>query len=1108
MAYSLSPQQMDTLRLTATGVAGEWPVVAMTGEEALSELFEFRLTILLREPPAGAASVERGLLGDRATLQLGDGAQSVVRSGVVAEARVLDTLVKNGAAQLLVLLKVVPTAWLLTQRRKSRIFQKLYLWEIVSQVFTEAGVRHRWALANKYPRRIYCTQYDETDWEFVKRLLAEEGVFFYFEHPEGFVPTPAGAPGEDDRFGSTLGPLIGAVGKLANVVGENFMGEGMAAGATAVGGGAVSAVGEMLTPSELDEEAPMPREGGSASRGPSGAGDVLVFADQASHYLDLLSAVGAEQGGVMTLRNEAEMTAADTHVLLRFAPSGAVRPEAVESRDYDFRRPLVLLRATHKDDEPAVKAEGARSALEVYEHHGEYETPDINAENARNNLEQLRTRATLFLAEGNSPRLQAGHLFLLQNRTEREVEETRYVPIRVVHHFLSRQPDGVDLNDPAEATARAVALAIHQATRPNRQADEVWDDQELRELIRRVVQQVSPTQPQPYRCVFECVEATVTARPPRPPRTPRHVVETATVVGPRGEEIYTDKYGRVKVQFHWDRENQWDAKSSCWVRVSQPWAGAGYGFQFVPRVGMEVLVSFVRGDPDRPIIVGALYNGTHETPEPLPVRQTRSAIRTQSSPGGGGFNELSFEDQRGLERVTLKSEKDLEIVANDHHFRVAHGGETVSVGQSQRVVVAKDQFAGVGEHQSTRVGGSQAIGVRGSRADHVHHDVDATVDGGVIERVGASATRAVRGDASEGVSGSRVTTIKGDDFTHVGVHEKDPRIQFTRVLGESITVARSVRFIAEPAPEGKPREITLEVGRSRVHITDECIELRAPKVVLRGTDEVLCHGGNAVHSLKGDCYVGNAPSITLDTQRGACLSLEDAKAALYGKRIRLEPDRTEGARDQTEAQPPEPNVTLQFSHGFFDGAVVAHYDNTKDPRGLEKFLKVIQDNAGKSSEELMKAIKGLGLDPADEPIMRHRKPERLANVRVKVTGKVICEAAATDGQGLLKVHVPEDVDAFTVQLFVHEAYPKTYRAEDEPMTLLIKMEPEMPPVDTLPGVRYRLRNLGYEPGPELAAAALDPATESAIEAFKQDRVLVKNGLIDDVTLRELQDLPG
>ncbi|WP_338089029.1 type VI secretion system tip protein TssI/VgrG [Nannocystis pusilla] len=142
-------------------------------------------------------------------------------------------------------------------------------------------------------------------------------------------------------------------------------------------------------------------------------------------------------------------------------------------------------------------------------------------------------------------------------------------------------------------------------------------------------------------------------------------MQTATVVGPAGEEIHTDEHGRVRVQFHWDREGEHDERSTCWVRVSQAWAGHGWGAMFLPRIGHEVLVDFIEGDPDRPIITGRIYHGMNETPYTLPEHKTRSTIKSDSSIGGGGYNELRFEDKKNDEQIFLHAERNIDVRVND-----------------------------------------------------------------------------------------------------------------------------------------------------------------------------------------------------------------------------------------------------------------------------------------------------------------------------------------------------------------------------------------------------------------------------------------------------------
>jgi type VI secretion system secreted protein VgrG len=201
-----------------------------------------------------------------------------------------------------------------------------------------------------------------------------------------------------------------------------------------------------------------------------------------------------------------------------------------------------------------------------------------------------------------------------------------------------------------------------------------------------------------WRAVGRARFAAAAYRPPMTTRLPRiHGLESAIVVGPENEEIYTDELGRVRVQFHWDRRGGYDERSSCWLRVSHGWAGGGFGMIALPRIGQEVLVSFLGGDPDQPVVVGRVYNGESRVPYELPGRRTVSTWRSRSTPRSDGFNELRFEDRAGEEEVFLHAERDLaEEVGHDHRLRVernetirigAHRSETV--GSGDKLVVRR-----------------------------------------------------------------------------------------------------------------------------------------------------------------------------------------------------------------------------------------------------------------------------------------------------------------------------------------------------------------------------------------------------------------------------------
>ena len=199
-----------------------------------------------------------------------------------------------------------------------------------------------------------------------------------------------------------------------------------------------------------------------------------------------------------------------------------------------------------------------------------------------------------------------------------------------------------------------------------------------------------------YTNHFECIPHEVPFRPERSTRKPVvEGVQTAVVVGPSGEEIYTDDYGRVKVQFHWDREGKLDENSSCWLRVGQSMAGNGWGALFLPRVGHEVIVEFIEGDPDRPIVTGQVYHGVNRPPYKLPDEKTKSTFKSNSSPDGGGFNEIRFEDKKDEEQLFIHAQLDQEIrtkrdllewVGNDSHLIVVENQFEKTEGDKHLIV--------------------------------------------------------------------------------------------------------------------------------------------------------------------------------------------------------------------------------------------------------------------------------------------------------------------------------------------------------------------------------------------------------------------------------------
>ena len=233
--------------------------------------------------------------------------------------------------------------------------------------------------------------------------------------------------------------------------------------------------------------------------------------------------------------------------------------------------------------------------------------------------------------------------------------------------------------------------------------------------------------------------AVFAAEPYRPPlATPKPVVsgvQSAIVVGPRGEEIHTDELGRVRVQFPWDREGKHDDHSSCWIRVSQGWAGTGFGMITIPRVGQEVLVGFIEGDPDQPIVVGRVFNPTEQVPYKLPEHKTRSTWKSSSSPGSGGSNEIMFEDAKGRELLLVHAERDLKKLVKHDETEVTQKNRHVTVGDNLTKLVmvdeaettGADRTVTVGATLSETVGGDHKVSVGGSHTESVAQGMSLTV---------------------------------------------------------------------------------------------------------------------------------------------------------------------------------------------------------------------------------------------------------------------------------------------------------------------------------------------------------------------------------------------
>jgi type VI secretion system secreted protein VgrG len=238
-----------------------------------------------------------------------------------------------------------------------------------------------------------------------------------------------------------------------------------------------------------------------------------------------------------------------------------------------------------------------------------------------------------------------------------------------------------------------------------------------------------------YGNQFTCIPATVPFRPARKHIKPSVLgSQTAVVVGPAGEEIFTDKYGRIKVQFHWDRQGKYDADSSCWIRVAQSWAGKQWGGVFIPRIGMEALIDFLEGDPDQPVCTGCVYNADFMPPYTLPAEKTKSTIKSMTTIGGEGFNELRFEDKKGSEQVFIHAQKNMDIRVKNDRMETIERDRHLEVKRDKFEVVTRDKHIEISQHLTEHVKGDHHLTVDKNESMSVGGALSLTVSGGVNEK--------------------------------------------------------------------------------------------------------------------------------------------------------------------------------------------------------------------------------------------------------------------------------------------------------------------------------------------------------------------------------------
>lgn len=359
-----------------------------------------------------------------------------------------------------------------------------------------------------------------------------------------------------------------------------------------------------------------------------------------------------------------------------------------------------------------------------------------------------------------------------------------------------------------------------------------------------------------YTNAFECVPFALPYRPPSTvPRPVIHGTQTATVVGPAGQEIVTDKYGRVKVQFPWDRLGTKDQNSSCWVRVATTWAGKQWGAISLPRVGQEVVVAFEEGDPDRPIVVGSVYNDQMMPPYTLPDEKTKSTVKSRSSLGGtqDNFNEIRFEDKKDAEEIYVHAEKDFNrVVENNDTHKIGFekkdkGDQTVTVFNNQLVTVGGGKGdAADGSHtftiwnnQTITVGSGKGSNADGSQTLSVYKNRTATVETGDETLTVKQGNRLVQVDTGDDThhvkTGNRVTNVDTGNDTHTV--KTGNRAASVDTGNDSLTIKtgnQTVKLNLGSSATEAMQKIELKVGQSSIVIDQSGVTIKGMQVKVEG----------------------------------------------------------------------------------------------------------------------------------------------------------------------------------------------------------------------------------------------------------------------------------
>ncbi|MDA1016549.1 MAG: type VI secretion system tip protein TssI/VgrG [Planctomycetota bacterium] len=659
-------------------------LIRFRGREALSELFEYELEML--------SSIDslnpRDIVGQSVTWRIEEQAgEPRFFNGVVREFR--NAGPTEAADETVYRVKVVPWLWLLKNTTDCRIFQHQNAPDIIESIFADLGMTDfdRSGLTRTYAVREFCVQYRESAFDFVSRLMEEEGIFYFIRH-------------DSERH-------------------------------------------------------------------------VLELADQFTSYFDLPD---TEIDVTNSKRSDGS-----TACVTEWNHNHEFRPGRTAQRDFNFKLPRKRLNTTDVSELGLNNAH----ACEIYEYPGLYQDRDNGRQLTRIRLEEHEADQNVVSGKSTYGSFTPGGRFAVGQHL---------VDSQVGRQFTLKSVE-FDVHEPSAYHTLSSDCAVEIDPASTDVPGEFTDESAAENADENAAEEQ-------FQCRFECIPAEVTYRARR--RTPKPVVEgpqTAVVVGTPGDEIFPDKHGRVKVQFPWDRRGDWNENSSCWIRVSQTHAGKGWGSIDLPRIGDEVIVSFLDGDPDRPIIKGRVYNGKNRPPFALPGGMTRSGGKSDTHKGSG-YNEMSVDDTVGKEQIRANAQFNMDTAIGNNQTLKVGVDRTEDIGNNDSTTVAVDSSTDVGNNATVTVGNNTTYDVA--------NNIVITAGTSITLKCGASTIH---------MNQAGVITVSGQFVTSAAMAMNNIVAPMTEIMGSRMLLQAGL--------------INMKLGGVN-HVKGKTVEVSGAKVDIRG----------------------------------------------------------------------------------------------------------------------------------------------------------------------------------------------------------------------------------------------------------------------------------